>query len=85
VAEGLAAAEERAGESAHAGAIALLQGEDPDAAARAALSDGDRGDADIEVSGSRVTVSLRPPAPLHAVLPALAATATADAGPEATR
>jgi hypothetical protein len=76
------AAREHAGEAAHAGAMALLQDADPKAAAREALPDADRG-ATIDVHGRRVTITLDPPAPLHALLPRLQAYATADAGPEA--
>jgi hypothetical protein len=76
------AAREHAGEAAHAGAMALLQDGDPKAAARDALPHADR-NAAIAVDGRRVTVRLDPPVPLHALLPGLRATATADAGPEA--
>jgi hypothetical protein len=76
------AAEEHAGEAAHAGAMALLVGEDAAAAARAALPAGSRDAARIERAGHRITVTLPPPAPLRAVLPRLTASATADAGPE---
>lgn len=80
---GFAAAQEQAGEAAHAGAIALLQGdEDAVVAARAALPESDRAAATIDVSGRRIEVSLPPPHLLSGVLSHLAASASADAGPE---
>jgi hypothetical protein len=74
------ASREHAGEAANAGAMALLQDEDPRAAARDALSHGDSGS--VAVDGRRVTVEIAPPLPLHLLLPRLRARATADAGPE---
>jgi hypothetical protein len=73
------ATRERAGEAARAGAIALLQDGDAVRAARRAAGAG----AVVRVRGRRVTVTVRPPEPLGAVLPRLRAAATADAGPEA--
>jgi hypothetical protein len=76
------AAEEHAGQAAHAGAVALLQGRDPREAARTALPHGTRGRARIQVTGRRVTVHVRPSLPIPAVAEAMTAGATADAGPE---
>jgi pilus assembly protein CpaE len=72
-----------AGGAAQAGAVAMLQERDPAAAARGALGDRDRAAATIRVDGTRVTVRVRPRSVLPAVAGLLAATATADAGPEA--
>jgi hypothetical protein len=72
------AARERADDAARAGAMALLQGGDPLATARALLEPGDR----AALHGRRVTVTVAPRLPLHLHLPALTARATADAGPE---
>jgi hypothetical protein len=72
------AAQERADDAARAGAMALLQGDDPLAAARKLLADEDRDG--VTVRGRRVTVGLAPRLPFHLAL--LEAKATADAGPE---
>jgi hypothetical protein len=69
---------EQAGEAAQAGAMALLQGGDPRAAARRALPSHAR--ATITVHGRRVTVRVRPRLPLHALARPLTAAATATAG-----
>jgi Flp pilus assembly protein TadG len=71
---------EQAGQAAEAGAVALLQGGDPRAAARHALPP--HAHAEIAVHGRRVTVSIRPDLPLAALERRLTARATADAGPE---
>jgi hypothetical protein len=76
------AASEQAGQAAEAGAIALIQGGDPRTAARTAIPEQARPHTDIAISGSRVTVTLRPRVPLGFLAPALEATARADAGPE---
>ena len=76
------AASEQAGQAAEAGAIALIHGNDARAAARSAIPDSTRGRTDIEVDGSRITVTLRPRLPLGFLATALEATATADAGRE---
>jgi hypothetical protein len=73
------AAGEQAGQAAQAGAMALLQGGDPHEAARRALPRDAR--ATIEVEGRRVTVTVRPRLPVAPLSTALAARATADAGP----
>jgi hypothetical protein len=69
---------EQAGQAAQAGAMALLQGGDPRAAARAALPHGAH--ARIALAGRRVTVRVRPDLPLGPLEHQLTATATADAG-----
>ena len=74
------AAGERAGEAAQAGAMALIQGGDPRAAARGVLPRGTR--AWIQVHGHRVTVHVRPSLPLTALERPLTATATAVAASE---
>lgn len=74
---------EQAGQAAEAGAVALLQGRDPAAAARAALPAGARHRAEVAVHGHRVTVTLRPRLPVAALERSLAAHASADAGPAA--
>ena len=76
------AASEQAGQAAEAGAIALIQGNDARAAARSAIPDSTRGRTDIEVDGSRVTVTLRARLPLGFLATVLEATSTADAGRE---
>lgn len=72
------AAGERAGAAAQAGAMALIQGGDPRAAARGALPRGTR--ARIEVHGRHVTVRIRPSLPVAALERPLTASATAAAG-----
>jgi hypothetical protein len=71
------AAERAAGGAAEAGAVALLQGRDPEAAARAALPGWPRERTRIGVAGRRVTVRVTPRGPLG---PRLRASVTADAG-----
>ena len=77
---GAGAAAEAAGAAAEAGAIALVQGRDAEAAARAALSGWPPPDTQIRVSGRRVTVRVAPAGPLGPLDDRLAATVTADAG-----
>jgi hypothetical protein len=72
---------EQAGQAAQAGAMALLRGSDPRAAARRALPAHVRRRAAIEVRGRRVTVRIRPNLPLAALEHPLTGTATASAGP----
>jgi hypothetical protein len=74
------AARERAGEAARAGAMALLEGDDPLAAARAVLGADER--QGVWLHGRRVSVAITPRLPLHLRLPQLTARVTADAGPE---
>lgn len=75
-------ASEGAAAAAHAGAMALIQGEDPKAAARAALPGRD---ATIELAGRRVRVVARPRLNLPFAPDLLVGRATADAGPEPAR
>lgn len=77
---GAGAAEEAAGAAAEAGAIALVQGRDAEAAARAALRGWPRPDTRIRIDGRRVTVRVTPAGPLSTLDDRLAATVTADAG-----
>jgi hypothetical protein len=74
------AAQERADDAVRAGAMALLQGGDPLAAARELL--GVRERRGVSVRGRRVTVALTPRLPLHLDIPPLHVRASADAGPE---
>ena len=76
------AAEQAAGGAAEAGAVALLQGRDPRAAARAALEGWPARRTRIAVQGRRVTVHVTPAGPLG---PRLRAKASADAGAPAGR
>jgi hypothetical protein len=76
------AAGEQAGQAAQAGAMALIQGGDPRAAARAALPAAARERSVIVVDGRRVTVRVRPRVPFAALARPLTGQATADAGPE---
>jgi Flp pilus assembly protein TadG len=71
------AAREAASGAAEAGAVALLQGRDARAAARAALPGWPRRRTRITVAGRRVRVSVTPSGPLGA---RLRATASAEAG-----
>jgi Flp pilus assembly protein TadG len=75
------AAREAASGAAEAGAVALLQGRDAEAAARAALPGRPHDRTRISVAGRRVTVSVTPSGPLGE---RLRATASADAGPAAS-
>lgn len=74
---------ELAGHAAAAGAIALLQDEDPAAAARRALPGWSRGRVDVRVRGRVVRVTLRPPGLVPGLAPALGTRVQADAGPRA--
>lgn len=73
-------ARELAGHAAHAGAVAVLQGEDPEQAARDAVPGWSRVRMQVRVRGGEVAVRLRPPSPLAAVGETLASTRRADAG-----
>lgn len=77
------AARELADHAAGAGAIALLQGSDPRAAAREAVPGWSRGRITVRVDDRRVRVDLRPRAFLPALGGLLAATGEAHAGPRA--
>jgi len=72
-------ASEGASAAAQAGAMALIQGEDPEAAARAAIPGRD---ATIERVGRRIHVVVRPRPGLPFAPDLLVGRATADAGPE---
>jgi hypothetical protein len=74
-------AHELAGNAAEAGAVALLQGTDAAAAARAALPGWSRERASVRVSGRRIEIRLRPRTVIPLLADRLAATASADAGP----
>lgn len=67
--------------AAEAAAVALLQGADPAAAARAAVPGWSRGRMNVRVEGRRVRVRLRPAAPISALGGLLEASREADAGP----
>ena len=75
------AAHELADHAAEAGAIALLEGTDPPAAAREAVPGWSRGRVDVRVDGDRVRVRLRPRSFLPALAELLASTGEAHAGP----
>lgn len=74
------AARELAGHAAGAGAIALLQGTDPAAAARDAVPGWSRGRVDVRIEGRRVRVRLRPRSFLPALAGLLESTGEAHAG-----
>jgi Flp pilus assembly protein TadG len=74
---GAGRAEEAAGNAAEAGAVALLQGREPRAAARAALGGWPARRTQVRIAGRRVTVRVTPRGPFGT---RLRATATADAG-----
>jgi hypothetical protein len=76
------AARELAGNAAEAGAAAILQGTDPKAAAHDALPGWSEDRVEIEVSGRRVRVRLRPLPVVPGLADRLAATVVAEAGPE---
>lgn len=77
------AAQEYAGHSAEAGAVALLEGRSPARAAREALPSWSRRRVTVRVTGRRVHVEIRPAALIRRVGDLLTAKATADAGPKA--
>jgi hypothetical protein len=74
-------ARELAGHAAAAGAVAILQGADPEDAARAAAPSWPRERMEVRVTGRRVRVRLRPRSPLGIGASLLEGTAVADAGP----
>lgn len=57
--------------AAESGALALAAGREPEEAIRAALPGWADDRVDVDVDGSRLTVALRPPAPLAAIAKAL--------------
>jgi len=75
------AASELAVHASQAGATALLQGEDPKAAARAAVPRWSRKRMNVAVHGRSVRVRLRPPSPIPGLGDLLTASGRADAGP----
>jgi hypothetical protein len=75
------AASELAGHAAEAAAVAVLQGENPTAAARDAVPGWSRDRMTVRVRGRHVRVRLRPPSPIPALADRLAARGEADAGP----
>ena len=76
------AAGELADHAAQAGAMALLQGGDPAAAARDAVPGWSRRRMSVRVDGRRVRVRMRPPSPFPGLAGRLASSREADAGPE---
>jgi hypothetical protein len=74
-------ARELAGHAATAGAMAILQGGDPEDAARAAAPSWPSSRLHVRVDGRRVHVTARPAAPLGIAASLLEANAVADAGP----
>jgi Flp pilus assembly protein TadG len=77
------AAAELADHAAESGAVALAEGHDAAAAARAAVPGWSHAGVAVAVRGSRVRVRLVPPSLLPGLGERLAASATADAGPAA--
>lgn len=78
LAAGLAA--EMAGHASHAGAVALLQGGDPERAARAALPGWSRTRLAVDVDGRRVSVQVRPVALVPGLAKLVSAKSVAFAG-----
>ena len=74
------AAAEYAAHAAESGAVAILQGREPEQAALAALPSWSARRVEVRVSGSRVRVRVQPPAPVAGLRELLAATSEADAG-----
>jgi Flp pilus assembly protein TadG len=75
------AARSAASSAAEAAAIALVQGTDPAAAARAAAPGWTRERVAVRVAGRRVRVRIAPPGLVPGTAHLLVATAVADAGP----
>jgi len=73
---------ELAGHAAHSGAVAIAEGRDGAAAARAALPGWARSRMVVAVRGTRMRVRVTPPSLLPGLAARLAATASADAGPQ---
>ncbi len=76
------AAAELADHAAEAGAVALLQGEDPEAAAREAVPRWSRQRMVVRVQGRSVRVRMRPPSPIPGLGDLLEVARRADAGPK---
>jgi hypothetical protein len=81
LAAGVAA--ELAGHAAQSGAVAVAEGRDGAAAARAALPGWARARIRVELHGTRVRVEVTPPSLLSGIGARLTTSATADAGPGA--
>ncbi|MGE4426777.1 MAG: hypothetical protein AB7G37_10030 [Solirubrobacteraceae bacterium] len=77
-------AQESAGMAAHAAGIALMQGRDPSAAAKAAVPDVPADRLRIRVRGDRVSVRVRASGP-RALVARFDATQTVHARPEGSR
>lgn len=75
------AASEYAGHAAEAGAIALLQGGDPESAARAAVPGWAHARVDVRVAGREVRVAVRPASLVPPLARLLVAHDRARAGP----
>jgi hypothetical protein len=75
------AASELAGHAAEAGAVALVEDQDVEDAARSAVPGWSRGRVAVTVDRRRVRVRLTPRSLLPGLARMLTATATADAGP----
>jgi len=75
-------ASELAGHAAQSGAVAIAEGRDGAAAARAALPGWARSGLDVKVQGARLHVRVTPPSLLPSLGSRLSASATADAGSE---
>ena len=76
------AARELADHAAEAGAIALLQGTEPEDAVRDAIPGWSRGRVDVQITDRRVRVRLRPRTFVPALAELLEATGVAHAGPK---
>ncbi len=76
------AAGELADHAAQAGAVAILQGADPKAAALDAVPGWSQRRMTVRVDGRRVRVRLRPPSPIAGLGGVLEAERHADAGPK---
>jgi hypothetical protein len=74
------AAHELAGHAAEAGAVAITEGADPRAAARAAVPGWGRGRVRVAIRGEHVRVRIRPPAPTRRLGELLGADVVAIAG-----
>lgn len=75
-------AEDLAGHAAQSGAVAVAEGHDGEQAAREALPGWARARVRVELHGTHVRVRVTPPSLLPGLGDRLAATASADAGPE---
>ncbi len=74
-------AREAAHHAAEAGAVAMLEGGDPQRDARAAAPDWSRKRLTVTVAGHSVAVRVEPPAIVPGTAALLATTSSADAGP----